>query len=256
METSQNIENFKDFLGYNYTVPASRARGSVTITRVSNSDVLNIKTTDEFRHRGLNFVLTLPLQIPANSVPITVKVISRETGPKNNLPASLEFTLFQAPKTDRFRVPPPSPVAVEGLTIRNAEAFTGGMDERKVGEISGIIDGKINVDSDVILQLHLDTGIAFIKRYLGYEQTEALPDFPEIDSSVYLISQYYLNNRMVQERQTQFKTPKDTFSETLKRKYRDNVLYSVLQQIDTMISHHRRVGAFIPSGELERSMSL
>ena len=110
--------------------------------------------------------------------------------------------------------------------------------------------GAIQVESltDPVIQSHMSVAEQIVKNMCGYLSSEALPDNPAIDNSIYILTLFFIENVSSQEVTQEF-SPASELNFRKVSYYRERVLPAVLKQITMMISPFVKIKRFIPSAE-------
>ena len=232
-----SLENFKEFAGLPTEArPASPSIGLLVLSKASGheNNAFSIPTGSIFSSNGMGFVTSENFEFSESSTHIEIAVVARAPGARGNLEASQSWT---------------SPI--NNLEANNPSAFSGGADA-----IPRQSRGHIDWDkkSDALCQSQLDIAIENIKTKVG--GPPALPDEPRVNRAVYLLAQFYLENRQTQETQTTFDMGGPSKQKTTD--YRERIYKAVLRECDNLLSSFIDVSKFMPPvpGQTEESSSV
>ena len=220
-----SLENFKEFAGLpTEAIPASPAIGLLVITKARGhaSEAFTIPSGAIFASNGMGFVTSEQFEFSESSRMIEIAVKARAPGARGNLLANQEWT---------------SPI--DNLIANNPNPFTQGADDIPANR-RGVIDW--DQKSDQLCQSQLDIAIANIKTKIG--DPPALPDDPRVDRAVYLLAQFYIENRQTQE--TQLEANAGPLKKSKVSYYRERVYKAILREINNLIAPFVDVSKFMP----------
>ena len=106
--------------------------------------------------------------------------------------------------------------------------------------------GSSKKPADNLIKSFLNVSSAIIKDMLGFTDSENLPDNDRVDNSIYLLTQFYLENRSSQEKTENIMIDDNFISEKKMSYYRQQVYPALLKQITGMIVKYRKHTKFIP----------
>lgn len=229
---SVNLTDFKKFAKIpQREQPAVKAIGVVTFHRLDESkdDLIIIPPGIKLSTKAQSYVTIENAEINQSQTFVPVLCQAKTGGVLGNTGRNQVWSVAM----DRVRV-------TNELTM-----FSGGKDalQNFTGE-DILYDWYIEDDS--LLQSFLDLSIAKIKTRLAYKRDEELPDYPEVDRSVYLLANYYRENRSSQKAERSFRT--ETFDKKKISYFQgDRIFRAINQEITNLLGPYVRVSEFMPS---------
>ena len=188
----QTVPGFKEFAGWPQA--STRAVGVIRATRSDPSADQNpiiIAQGSRFVAGGIAFTSSEPALIRAGESIAEVSVVATTGGVAGNVPASRQW---QA--TD------PDGGAIAGVVWLNEREFTGGREAVTAHFIPDRVF--FNTITDTSIQTHISLCRDIIRDRLGYEQDEPLPVHLRIDTAVYTLTLFFIENRSSQHKVTAF----------------------------------------------------
>lgn len=219
-----SLQNFKIFANLpREAEPAKPAYGLLVITKATGheNEAFSIPSGSIFATLGMGFVTTENHEFSESSSMIEIAVQARAPGPRGNILANQVWT---------------SPI--DDLNATNPAPFSSGANA--LPAVKTDIDWERRPDS--LIQSQLDIAVQNIKTILG--NVPNLPDDPRVDRSVYLLAQFYIENRSTQESVTDM-----DLQQTKKQKtsyYRSRVFEAIQKEIQNLLNPFIDVSKFMP----------
>ena len=218
------LQDFKIFANLpREAVPAMPSYGLLVLSKATGheSDAFSIPSGSLFTTQGMGFVTSENFEFSESATYTEVAVKARVAGPRGNLLANQVWT---------------SPI--DHLNASNPAPFTNGSDP--IPAVKRDIDWDKRPDS--LIQSVLDLASKNVKTILG--NPESLPDDPRVDRAVYILGQFFLENRSTQENQTAM-----NLGEMSKQKtayYRERVFSAIQREIQNILNPLIDVSKFMP----------
>lgn len=105
------------------------------------------------------------------------------------------------------------------------------------------LTAEISTPADSVMEALLNASESIIKDMLGLRESEDIPDNDRVDSAIYLLAQFFCENRSSQEKV--LKAELHPISEQKTYYYRRLVAEAVYKQIVNMIAKYRKPERFI-----------
>lgn len=239
-----SVSDFRLFLGF--SVEGSGSRGLITLRRKppipqpQDKRPIEIPKNTSFYANNIRFYNDEPSTISESADFIPLLVQSRDDeGFKANLPPNQEWT------TDLN--------TIDAITIENTQAFSGATDKVPGQYSYGV--GELN-QSNAQLQRALDVGKGKLLKELGLSNSEEdqndfttwLQSDPEIREAQMVLGMWYLQQNTSQS--LRYSVPMiDTKFPDQEKYFRWRDFPGIMRQVRGLISHRRKVEAFMPTLE-------
>ena len=218
-----SLENFKTFANLpREAVPGTPAVGLLVLTKEAGHEAesFDIPSNSRFISNGLGYETLEDFQLSESATQLEVAITAQTPGIRGNLPANQVWT---------------SPVA--NVVANNPAPLTQGADL--------IPSSKTDVSwenrPDSLIQIQLDAAVANIKTRLA--KTD-LPDDPRVDRAVYLLANFYMQNRSSQE--VQHKLDEGSISRHETAYYRERVYQAIQLELSNLLNPFIDVAKFMP----------
>ena len=212
-----SLEKFKEFASLPTSeIPAVSAKGLLVITKKPSAQnrAFTIPKDFVFVSAGMGYYTSEQFEFSESSRMIEIAVQARVPGGgTRNRPANSQWNT--EPLSD--------------LVASNPNAFTEGAD-RVQPNARGHIDW--NKKSVALCQSQMDIAQKNILTKLG--NPDQLPDDPRVDRAVYLLAQFYIENRQTQETQTKFDL--GSAGKTKTTYYRERIFQAINREIDNILN--------------------
>ena len=183
-----SLQKFKDYAEiYQSAQPGTKSQGIVTVNRIDTQSqtIIPIPINTIFSAAtGQSFKSQLQAELNQSQSFIPLALQSLGPGAEQNIPANSVWN---------------TPIA--GITLSNAQAFSGGKDPVPELNKEGYAINKFNIPSDFVLNLILAQAQ---KICLGITGLSSAPDTPPFETAVYFLGRYYLETRTKQQSQSDF----------------------------------------------------
>lgn len=219
-----SLQDFKVFANLpREAVPAKPSFGLLVINKATGheAEAFSIPSGSIFATLGMGFVTSEDFELSESARMIEIAVTARVAGQRGNILANQVWT---------------SPI--DNLTATNPAPFSLGADSLRAVKTS--IDWERRPDS--LIQSQLDIAIENIKTKLG--GVPGLPDDPRVDRAVYLLAQFYMENRSTQETQTALNL--EAMSKQKTAYYRERVYQAINREINNLLNPFIPVSKFMP----------
>ena len=183
-----SLQKFKDYAEISQSAqPGTKSQGIVAVNRIDTQSqtIIPIPINTIFSAAtGQSFKSQLQAELNQSQSFIPLPLQSLGPGAEQNIPANSVWN---------------TPIA--GITLSNAQAFSGGKDPVPELNAKGHTLNKLNIPSDSVLNLILDQAQ---KICLGITGLSSAPDTQTFESAVYFLGRYYLETRTKQQSQSDF----------------------------------------------------
>ena len=232
-----SLQKFKDYAEiYQSAQPGTKSQGIVTVNRIDTQSqtIISIPIDTTFSvNTGQSFINPVIAELNQSQSFIPLALQSLVAGAGQNIPANSVWN---------------TPIA--GITLSNAQAFSGGKDPVPELNKKGYTVNKINIPSDSVLALILYQAQ---KICLGMTGLSSAPDTQTFESAVYFLGRYYLETRTKQQSQIDFDIT--VFDQKLVNQGIEGIEVhkGVMRILTGMLNADRQVTSFMPEVENESS---
>ena len=233
-----SLQKFKDYAEiYQSAQPGTKSQGIVTVNRIDTQSqtIIPIPINTIFSAAtGQSFKSQLQAELNQSQSFIPLALQSLGPGAEQNIPANSVWN---------------TPIA--GITLSNAQAFSGGKDPVPELNKEGYAINKFNIPSDFVLNLILAQAQ---KICLGITGLSSAPDTPPFETAVYFLGRYYLETRTKQQSQSDFEISNLFDQKIVNQGIEDIKVHEGVMRILTgMLTADRQVTSFMPEVENEPS---
>ena len=113
------------------------------------------------------------------------------------------------------------------------------------GSAKGVLTNELGIPTDSVIQSQLNSSMSIVRDLLALPAADPLPDNSRIDTSVYLLTQFLIENRSTQERVSAINID-DDIKEQKTSYYRSQLKTAIFKQVEGLLHKDKNVLAFMP----------